>query len=52
MFAKDAPLAAEVNAILTDLKNEGFLAATHEKWLGAAPEETGSTVQVMDMPTP
>jgi polar amino acid transport system substrate-binding protein len=52
MFAKDAPLAAEVNAILTDLKNEGFLAATHEKWFGAAPEETGSTVQVMDMPTP
>jgi polar amino acid transport system substrate-binding protein len=41
-----------VNAIITDLKNEGFLAATHEKWFGTAPEDTTSTVQVMDVPTP
>ena len=50
MFAKDAPLAAEVSTILTALKNEGFVAATHKKWFGADPEATTSTVTVMDMP--
>ena len=50
MFAKDAPLASEVNAILTDLKNEGFIAGLHETWFGAAPEDTTSTVMVTDMP--
>jgi polar amino acid transport system substrate-binding protein len=50
MFNKDAPLAAEVNEVLTALKNEGFIAATHEKWFGAKPEDTTSTVKVMDMP--
>ena len=52
MFAKDSPLVAEVNAVITELKNEGFLAATHEKWFGAQPEVGSSTVQVMDVPTP
>ena len=50
MFAKDAPLAAEVSAVLTTLKQEGFLAATHKKWFGTDPEATTSTVMVMDMP--
>lgn len=50
MFNKDAPLATEVNDVLTALKGEGFLAATHEKWFGAKPEDTTSTVKVMDMP--
>ncbi len=50
MFAKDAPLAAEVSAVLTTLKEEGFLAATHKKWFGTDPEATTSTVMVMDMP--
>ena len=50
MFAKDAPLAAEVSAVLTALKQEGFLAATHKKWFGTDPEATTSTVMVMDMP--
>ncbi|MBC7479589.1 MAG: amino acid ABC transporter substrate-binding protein [Pseudorhodobacter sp.] len=50
MFAKDAPLAAEVSTILTALKTEGFVAATHKKWFGAEPEATTSTVTVMDMP--
>ena len=51
MFAKDAPLATEVNDVLTALKEDGTLAALHEKWFGAAPEATTSTVTVMDMPT-
>ena len=35
MFNKDAPLAAEVNEVLTALKSEGFIAGLHEKWFGA-----------------
>ena len=50
MFAKDAPLAAEVSTILTALKEEGFAQATHKKWFGSDPEATTSTATVMDMP--
>jgi polar amino acid transport system substrate-binding protein len=50
MFAKDAPLATEVNDVLTELKKEGFIAALHEKWFGAKAEDTTSTVMVTDMP--
>ncbi|MEQ5870736.1 transporter substrate-binding domain-containing protein [Sagittula sp. NFXS13] len=50
MFAKDAELAADVNALLTDLKEDGTLADLHEKWFGAAPEAETSTVTVLDMP--
>lgn len=50
MFAKDAPLAAEVSTILTALKEEGFVQATHKKWFGADPEATTSTATIMDMP--
>src|SRR6185436_3985047 len=40
MFAKDDPLAGEVNKVLTDLKKEGFIAGLHEKWFGVKPEDT------------
>lgn len=50
MFNKDDPLATEVNDVITTLKNEGFIAGLHEKWFGAKPEDTTSTVMVMDMP--
>ncbi|GAA4228570.1 polar amino acid transport system substrate-binding protein [Sagittula marina] len=50
MFAKDAELASDVNALLTDLKEDGTLADLHEKWFGAAPEAETSTVTVLDMP--
>ncbi len=50
MFNKDAELAGQVNEVLTTLKNEGYIAGLHEKWFGAVPEDTTSTVQVMDMP--
>ncbi len=50
MFAKDDPLASAVSEVLTALKTEGFVAATHKKWFGADPEATTSTVKVMDMP--
>lgn len=51
MFAKDAELASEVNDILTELKEEGVLSDLHEKWFGAVPEDTTSTVKVLPMPT-
>ncbi|WP_299820470.1 ABC transporter substrate-binding protein [uncultured Jannaschia sp.] len=51
MFALDAPLATEVNDVLTELKEEGVLADLHETWFGAAPDEGTSTVTVMSMPT-
>ena len=50
MFAKDAELAGEANAALTTLKENGTLAELHEKWFGAAPDASGSTVTVLDMP--
>ncbi|UJW77009.1 ABC transporter substrate-binding protein [Rhizobium sp. SL42] len=50
MFNKDDPLAAEVNAVITTLKGEGFIAKLHETWFGAKAEDTTSTVTVLDMP--
>ncbi|WP_033067338.1 ABC transporter substrate-binding protein [Thalassospira australica] len=51
MFNKDAPLATEVNDVITELKKEGFIADLHETWFGAKPEDTTSTVKVLDMPS-
>ena len=51
MFARGNPLAAEVNDVISTLKREGFVAALHEQWFGSAPEETSSTVVVIDQPS-
>ncbi len=50
MFAKDAELAAEVNEVITAMKEDGTLAAIHEKWFGKAPDAGTSTVEVLPMP--
>lgn len=50
MFNKDSELVGPANDALTELKNEGFIAALHEEWFGKAPEDTTSTVMVMDIP--
>jgi polar amino acid transport system substrate-binding protein len=50
MFAKNAPLADKVDAVIADLKKEGFIAGLHEKWFGAKAEPTTSTVKVMERP--
>ena len=50
MFAKDAPLADKVNTEITTLKNEGFVAALHEKWFGAKADANTSTVKVAEKP--
>lgn len=50
MFDKDAALAGQVNGILTELKEDGTVAALHEKWFGKLPEAGTSTATVLDMP--
>ena len=51
MFAKDAELADEVDAVITEMKQDGTMAELHEKWFGAAPEEGTSTATVMERPS-
>jgi polar amino acid transport system substrate-binding protein len=50
MFAKDSPLASQVNDVITALKKDGYLAALHKKWFGVEPEAGTTTVQVAEMP--
>ena len=52
MFAKDAPLAAKVNDVITDMKKDGTLAKIHETWFGTKPEDGLATTTVLDMPKP
>jgi len=50
MFARNDPLAAEVDRVITLLKQEGFVAGLHERWFGRAPADTSSTVMVVEQP--
>ncbi len=50
MFAKNSPLLTKVNDEITKLKQDGFIAKLHEKWFGAKPEDTTSTVMKADIP--
>lgn len=50
MFAKNSSLVGEVNAIISDLKKEGFIAKTHEKWFGFPAPATSSTIEVRPIP--
>ena len=50
MLAKGSPLLPKVNDEITKLKDEGFIAQLHEKWFGAKPEATTTTVMKADMP--
>jgi polar amino acid transport system substrate-binding protein len=52
MFARDSAWVEPVNSMISTLKSEGFVAALHEKWFGAVPDEASSTVQVLDRPLP
>lgn len=51
MMPKGSELLAPVNDAISAMKEDGTLAAIHEKWLGEAPAEGTSTVTVMDIPT-
>lgn len=50
MFAKNWSEAAKVNEILTQMKKDGFIAKTHQKWFGSLPPADSSSVKVMDVP--
>jgi polar amino acid transport system substrate-binding protein len=50
MFAKDSPLAAQFNDVISELKNEGFIAELHSKWFGAEAGADTTTVNVAEMP--
>ena len=52
MFAKNSPLASQVNEQITALKKDGTMAALHEKWFGTKPEAGTSTADVLDMLKP
>lgn len=51
MMPKDSPLLEEVNQAISELKEDGTLAALHEKWLGAPADAGTSTVTVLPIPT-
>lgn len=51
MMPKGSERLEEVNQAITDLKEDGTLAAIHEKWFGSAPDPETSTVTVLDIPT-
>jgi polar amino acid transport system substrate-binding protein len=50
MFAKNAAIADKVNAVITQLKKEGYIAGLHEKWFGAKAQATTATVKAADRP--
>jgi polar amino acid transport system substrate-binding protein len=52
MFNKDAPLAAKVNAVISEMKKDGTLAKIHKTWFGTDPDPALATATVLDMPKP
>jgi polar amino acid transport system substrate-binding protein len=50
MFSKNSPWAQPVDDVISTLKEEGYIAALHEKWFGSVPAESSSTVQVVGRP--
>jgi polar amino acid transport system substrate-binding protein len=50
MFAKNFADAAKIQAALTEMKRDGFVARTHAKWFGAPPSADSASVQVLDAP--
>lgn len=50
MMGKDHPLLGQINDAISAMKEDGTLAALHEKWLGAPAEPGTSTVTVEPIP--
>ncbi|UUP15896.1 ABC transporter substrate-binding protein [Nitratireductor thuwali] len=50
MAGKNHPLIEEANEAISAMKEDGTLAAIHEKWFGVAPEPGTSTVEAMPLP--
>lgn len=51
MMGKNDPLVAQVNNVISTLKQEGYLNGLHAKWFGALAEESTSTVQIRPLPS-
>lgn len=51
MFAKGNPLAVDVNRVITQLKQEGYIAELHKKWFNSVPADTSSSVTVAELPS-
>ncbi len=51
MMPKDSGRLAEVNDALSAMKEDGTMAAFHEKWFGIAPAASSLTVTPMPVPT-
>ena len=47
---RTARSSAKVDAVLTTLKSEGFIAKLHEKWFGVAPDASTTTVMKAEIP--
>lgn len=50
MMRKGSPLLEKVNAAITEIKEDGTMAALHKKWLGADADPGTATVTVMEIP--
>ncbi|SFD26571.1 polar amino acid transport system substrate-binding protein [Devosia psychrophila] len=50
MAKKDLPVLGEINDAISAMKEDGTLAAIHEKWFSVAADEGTSTVTVMPLP--
>jgi polar amino acid transport system substrate-binding protein len=50
MFAKNAALADKVDAVITQLKKESYVAGLYEKWFGVKPEAMTTSVKPADRP--
>ncbi len=52
MFARNSRWVEPVNDAISRLKEEGFVAALHERWFGTVPDAESSTVRVTERPVP
>jgi polar amino acid transport system substrate-binding protein len=52
MLARNNPLVAEIDDVISELKREGYLAALHKTWFGTEPAATSSTVTIIDTTLP
>jgi polar amino acid transport system substrate-binding protein len=50
MMQKGSPNLERVNDAITSMKEDGTLAALHEKWLGSPADPETSTLMVLDIP--
>ena len=51
MMAKNSPLLAKVNDMITAMKKDGSLAAIHKTWFGTDPDAGMATATVLPIPS-